>query len=69
MCNHGFVDGNKRTGLYLVELLLRRSGYRLDADTRTVIDLVLGVADGTMNRSMLTEWFGAHICRQCPPAC
>ena len=23
--NHGFVDGNKRTGLYLIELLLRRS--------------------------------------------
>ena len=69
MCNHGFVDGNKRTGLYLVELLLRRSGYWLDADNRTVIDLVLGVADGTMNRSMLTEWFRAHIRRQCPPAC
>ena len=25
--NHGFADGNKRTALYLVELLVQRSGY------------------------------------------
>ena len=27
--NHGFIDGNKRTALYMMDLLLRRSGYRL----------------------------------------
>ena len=27
--NHGFVDGNKRTALYLVEVLANQSGYTL----------------------------------------
>ena len=27
--NHGFADGNKRTTLILLNLLLERSGYRL----------------------------------------
>lgn len=32
ICSHGFADGNKRTALYLVELLVRRSGYEFIAD-------------------------------------
>ncbi len=31
-CNHGFIDGNKRTALVTLDLLLVRSGYRLRAD-------------------------------------
>ena len=31
-CNHGFIDGNKRTALVRLDLLLVRSGYRLRAD-------------------------------------
>jgi death on curing protein len=31
-CNHGFVDGNKRTALVALDLLLVRSGYRLPAN-------------------------------------
>ena len=30
---HGFNDGNKRTAVLLVDLLLERSGYRLQAAT------------------------------------
>jgi prophage maintenance system killer protein len=28
--NHGFLDGNKRTAWLLVEILIDRSGYRLN---------------------------------------
>jgi death-on-curing protein len=30
--NHGFVDGNKRTAVYAMDLLLTRSGYKLRDD-------------------------------------
>lgn len=43
--NHGFVDGNKRTSWLLVELLIGRSGFRLDiSDDEPVDDLVVAVA-------------------------
>lgn len=61
--NHGFVDGNKRTALYVTELLIRRSGYRLQADDRAVVDLILGVADGSVTQDMLVDWFRQHLRR------
>ncbi|MCY4096130.1 MAG: type II toxin-antitoxin system death-on-curing family toxin [Gammaproteobacteria bacterium] len=36
--NHGFVDGNKRTALYLVHILAERSGYNLEADDESIVD-------------------------------
>jgi hypothetical protein len=40
--NHGFVDGNKRT-LVLTDLLIKRSGYRLQASAE-LEDLNLALA-------------------------
>ena len=62
--NHGFTDGNKRTALLLVELLLRRSGYHLAADNRAFVDLIVGVADGSIPYDSLVEWFQDRIDRQ-----
>ena len=62
--NHGFTDGNKRTALLLVELLLRRSGYSLHADNHAVVDLIVGVADGSVSYESLVEWFRQHLVRQ-----
>ena len=36
VCNHGFADGNKRTALYLVELLVQRSGYEFVEDDEVI---------------------------------
>ncbi len=47
--NHGFVDGNKRTALLSVDLLIRRSNYkyrgRSNDVARTLENLVLGVVE------------------------
>ena len=62
--NHGFVDGNKRTALYLTELLIRRSGYQLIGTSDTeLIDIVTGVARGDMHYDDLSEWFRTHLNR------
>lgn len=50
-CNHGFIDGNKRTAIQMLGILLARSGYALRFPTREdqnseteemVLDLVTG---------------------------
>lgn len=62
--NHGFVDGNKRTAWLLAELLIARSGYRLDIDdSEPIDDLVVGVAAGTVSFDDLVEWFKPRLVR------
>ena len=63
VANHGFADGNKRTALLLVELLLRRSGYGLDADGPAVLELIVGVADHTVTYDELVVWLRERIVR------
>lgn len=57
MTNHGFVDGNKRTAVYLVELLAVRSGYRLAMDDLALADVVTAVARGEFGYDQLAAWF------------
>lgn len=62
--NHGFVDGNKRTAWLLVELLIRRSGYRLEiADDEPIDDLVVSVASRELGFDDLVEWFRPRLLR------
>ena len=63
--NHGFVDGNKRTTLLVVDLFLQRSGYALDAPPieSEIDEMILAVANRRMPLEQLTEWFRARIVR------
>lgn len=64
--NHGFVDGNKRTALFMVALLLRKSGYTLDHKNvrRRNIEMetmILAVVERRMNFENLVDWFRQRI--------
>ncbi len=59
--NHGFVDGNKRTAVYLVELLAVRSGFRLRVDDLVLADVMTDVARGKMNYEELATWFSGRL--------
>ena len=61
--NHGFADGNKRTALYLVELLAQRSGYEFVEDDEVVADTITSVARGETGYEELTGWFRARLVR------
>ena len=67
--NHGFADGNKRTTLILLDLLLERSGYRLAPSERRgsiqkdVEDMILDVARNQLSFDDLVKWFGKRITR------
>lgn len=64
--NHGFLDGNKRTALFMLNLLLRRSGYYLraespqqkNADAETMI---LGLVEHRMNFDDVVTWLEQRI--------
>lgn len=60
--NHGFTDGNKRTAWLLVELLIDRSGYRLNLpDDAPIDDFVVAVADGSLGFDDIAEWFKTNL--------
>lgn len=63
MSNHGFVDGNKRTAVYLVELLAVRSDYSLIEDDLILADVITSVATGEMRYEELVEWFKKRLVR------
>ena len=60
--NHGFVDGNKRTAWLLVELLVVRSGYRLEIpDNELLDDFVVSVAAGETEFAAIQKWFALRL--------
>ena len=61
--NHGFSDGNKRTALYLVELLAQRSGYDFVEDDDVIADVIVDVARGETGYEDLARWFRERLVR------
>ena len=66
--NHGFVDGNKRTALILIHLLVDSSRYRLqalpDEDLEDAIEgLILRIADHQIEIDEINEWFRLRVVR------
>lgn len=64
--NHGFTDGNKRTAVLLLDLLIERSGYELisleDEDLNDAIEnLAVDVANGILEVGQIEEWFRIRI--------
>lgn len=64
--NHGFVDGNKRTAVYLMDLLLKRSGYKLASDpadeARVGLEIMIdGIVAGSVDVESLSAWFSSRI--------
>ncbi len=66
--NHGFIDGNKRTALLSVHILLDRSGYTFSAINDDALQddleiLILDVVNQTLDYDGLVEWMKNRIRR------
>lgn len=59
--NHAFIDGNKRIGALLVQLLLEWNGYSLALDRGELADMFIAIADGSAKESDLLRWIHAHL--------
>jgi death-on-curing protein len=66
--NHGFTDGNKRTAVICVGILLERSGYQFanDVSNEEVENMVLRVANSEFLLNDLKAWFQHKIVRSRP---
>ena len=60
--NHAFLDGNKRIGAMIVQLLLKWNGYQLQLEQGELADMFIGIADGQYREQELLTWIQAHIC-------
>lgn len=59
--NHAFVDGNKRIGAMMTQLLLKWNGYDLALHSGELADMFIAIADGTAKEKDLLDWLSAHL--------
>ena len=59
--NHAFVDGNKRIGAMMTQLLLKWNGYDLTLHTGELADMFIAIADGTAKEKDLLDWISKHL--------
>lgn len=58
--NHAFVDGNKRIGVYVMLTFLEVNGIHMDCTNEDIVEIGLGVADGSMDYDALLAWVREH---------
>ena len=59
--NHAFVDGNKRIGAMMTQLLLKWNGYDLTLHSGELADMFIAIADGTAKEKDLLDWISRHL--------
>ena len=59
--NHGFADGNKRTTVIPLDVILTDSDYRLSVPGQDVETMVLDVVETRMQFNELEQWFKDRI--------
>ena len=58
--NHGFVDGNKRIGIAVMLLILRRNNVATRYTQPELIHLGLSTAQGCMDVDSVAQWIEQH---------
>ena len=54
--NHAFVDGNKRIGAMMTQLLLKWNRYSLSLNPGELSDMFISIADGKSSEKDLLQW-------------
>ncbi|MBO4277548.1 MAG: type II toxin-antitoxin system death-on-curing family toxin [Clostridia bacterium] len=58
--NHAFVDGNKRTGMYIMLTFLEINGIKINPSNEEVVKTGLSLASGEMKYEDLLNWIRRH---------
>jgi len=59
--NHAFLDGNKRIGAMVVQLLLKWNGYTLQLREGELADMFISIAIGAAHETDLHNWIQQHL--------
>jgi death on curing protein len=57
VCNHPFLDGNKRSGSAAALIFLEMNGIELEFDEREFEELVVKTAQGKSNKEEISQFF------------
>ena len=60
ICNHAFVDGNKRIGAPAMLLFLSLNGIELEYTQNELSDMILDVAAGNLRFEDMVKWIIKH---------
>lgn len=58
--NHPFLDGNKRTGLFVMLVFLELNGIKLYFSKSELVKLGTGIAEGKTDPKQVTKWITNH---------
>ncbi len=61
ICNHPFLDGNKRIGTHAMLVFLDINQISLSYEDDDLIATILQVASGTMDYNGLLSWLQSHL--------
>lgn len=61
IANHAFIDGNKRIGAMMVQLLTKWNEYRLFLKEGELADMFISIAAGDAQEQDLLNWLKQHI--------
>ncbi len=59
--NHAFVDGNKRIGAHTMLVFLALNGIKIICTQSEIADMILRVASGEADCSVLEQWLIDHV--------
>ena len=59
--DHPYVDGNKRVGLVALVAFLDLNGSELVASDGEAVELIMGLASGTVTEAQAAEWVRRHL--------
>lgn len=60
VCDHPFVDGNKRMGAHTMLVFLALNGVELEYTQQELIDVILAVASGQIQADSVLQWILTH---------
>lgn len=60
ICNHAFVDGNKRIGTHVMLVFLSLNGIELEYSQEELSDMVLDVVVGKLRFEDMVKWIIKH---------
>jgi death on curing protein len=59
--NHPWEGGNKRAATFLTDLFLKRNGWRLDATTSDIVELVLVIESDLWKIDEIENWLRPRV--------
>jgi death on curing protein len=62
--NHPFVDGNKRTGLVLMEAILREYNFKITCDDLQLYSFIINISNGAIRFEQIVEWLNNNTIQQ-----